>query len=140
MRQWHIHDSVIEADTLCMAYQERPVLENVLHELSWDGRSNFYKVNHFLHPYHVKGISRDHRRSLSGWLTLCPQASELDPHEVVESLLQPKRPRDSNSIPLWMQRSQKTTASDLRIQHPVVIQRYPNHGGNMSRVGPLAAN
>ena len=135
-----IEDSIIEAGTMIIAYQEQPMLEDVLEELSWNGRANFYKVNTFLRPVRAKGIAAKKQRSLGGWLSLCPQASESDPHEVVESLLQPKRPRHSKDIPSSMQLNPRTTAWDLRIQHPVVQRRYPNHGGHMARVRPLAKN
>ena len=138
--RWQIEDSIIEAGTMIIAYQEQPMLDDVLENRSWKGRANFYKENTFLRPVRAKGIAAKKQRSLSGWLSLCSQASESDPHEVVESILQPERPRESKDISSSMQRKPRTTAWDLRIQHPVVQRRYPNHGGDIARVGPLATN
>ena len=138
--RWEINDSVLEADTMIATYQKQSDLEDTLKKLSWKGQTNFYWFNHFLRTARTKAYSSDKTRSLEGWLSLCSQANEIDPHVVSESILKPERPIASEDIPSWMRRFSKTTAWDLRIQHPVVHRRYPNHGGNMALVGPLAAH
>ena len=123
-----------------LAHQQKELLEDMREKLSWQGQANFYQIKRFFRAVQEKETSFKKTRTLDDWLSLCPQASEINPHIVVESILKPERPIASEDIPTWMRRFPRTTAWDLRIQHPVVLRRYPNHGGNMAQVGPLASN
>ncbi|MEN9021394.1 MAG: hypothetical protein GWQ05_05150 [Verrucomicrobiaceae bacterium] len=91
------------ADTLMIAYQEQPVLDELIKKLFRSGRADFYNVKRFLRLVHAKGISADKQLSQRLAYTF-PQAVEIDPLKMVESLPQPDLPRDSNDIPTWMQR------------------------------------
>lgn len=51
------------ADTLMIAYQEQPVLDELIKKLSRSGRANFYNVKRFLRLVHAKGISADKQLS-----------------------------------------------------------------------------
>jgi len=46
-----------------IAYQEQPVLDELIKKLSRSGRANFYNVKRFLRLVHAKGISADKQLS-----------------------------------------------------------------------------
>lgn len=113
--------------------------ENViLPQASWEGRDNLYSFHRFLRPWEG-GPESSLQQTIDGWLTLCPGATEQGHHRTMDPIFVDTMPEDHRGMRATLLRMRPFTAIDLSLDDQTQ-SRFPNAGGSMNEVGPLATS
>ncbi len=137
---WQLRGCALDVDQMLVVVKPwREFQKDNLADATWRGQHNCYSVVSFLRAGGIGAPVPDSQRSVAGWLSICPGATEEAFYDAPETIILSRMPKNHRNMPRWLRNQKKPfTAIDLRVRNEDTLRHHPDAGGDMSRVGPSA--